>query len=112
MLNDLHIVSGRYIESDKRDEVLISGAFSSANNLKPGDTLTAIINGRWQRLRIVGVALSPEFVYEIGGGEMFPDSRRFGVMWMSRDALGPAFNMEGAFNDVALALAPGAVESE
>ena len=43
---------------------------------------------------------------------MFPDSRRFGVMWMSRDALGPAFNMEGAFNDVAFQLSPGANESE
>ena len=112
MLNDLHIVNGRYIEPGKRDEVMISGAFSTANNLNPGDTLTAIINGRWQRLRIVGVALSPEYVYEIAGGEMFPDSRRFGVLWMSRDALGPAFDMEGAFNDVAVSLAPGAVESD
>ena len=112
MLNDLHITSGRYIEAGKRDEVIVSGAFSSANDLHPGDTLTAIINGRWQKLRIAGVAISPEYVYEIGGGEMFPDSRRFGVMWMSREALGPAFNMEGAFNDVALILSPGANESE
>jgi putative ABC transport system permease protein len=112
MLNDLHITSGRYIEAGKRDEVIVSGAFSSANDLRPGDTLTAVINGRWQKLRIAGVAISPEYVYEIGGGEMFPDSRRFGVMWMSRDALGPAFNMEGAFNDVALSLSPGANESE
>jgi putative ABC transport system permease protein len=112
MLNDLHITSGRYIEAGKRDEVIVSGAFSNANNLHPGDALTAVINGRWQKLRIAGVAISPEYVYEIGGGEMFPDSRRFGVMWMSRDALGPAFNMEGAFNDVALQLSPGANESE
>ncbi|HKX28869.1 MAG TPA: ABC transporter permease [Blastocatellia bacterium] len=112
MLNDLHLVSGRYLEAGKRDEVLISGAFSSANKLQSGDVLTGIINGRRQRLRIVGVALSPEFVYEIGGGEMFPDSRRFGVIWMSREALGPALDMEGAFNDVALSLAPGAAESE
>jgi putative ABC transport system permease protein len=92
-LNDLHIINGRYIEAGKRDEVIVSGPFSGANNLRPGDTLTAVINGRWQKLRISGVAISPEYVYEIGGGEMFPDSRRFGVMWMSRDALGPAFNM-------------------
>jgi putative ABC transport system permease protein len=112
MLNDLHIISGRYIEAGKRDEVIVSGAFSAANNLNPGDALTAVINGRWEKLRIVGVAISPEYVYEIGGGEMFPDSRRFGVMWMSREALGPAFDMEGAFNDVALSLSPGANESE
>jgi putative ABC transport system permease protein len=111
-LNDLHVISGRYIEAGKREEVIVSGAFSDANNLRPGDMLTAVINGRWQKLRIAGVAISPEYVYEIGGGEMFPDSRRFGVMWMSREALGPAFNMEGAFNDVALSLSPGANESE
>jgi putative ABC transport system permease protein len=108
MLNDLHLTSGRYVEPGKRDEVIVSGSFAKANNLRPGDALTAIINGRWTRLSIVGVALSPEYVYEIGGGEMFPDSRRFGVMWMSRAALGPAFNLDGAFNDVALSLAPGA----
>jgi putative ABC transport system permease protein len=112
MLNDLHIISGRYIEAGKRDEVIVSGAFSTANNLSPGDMLTAVINGHWEKLRIAGVAISPEYVYEIGGGEMFPDSRRFGVMWMSRDALSPAFNMDGAFNDVALSLSPGANESE
>ncbi|HEX5081459.1 MAG TPA: FtsX-like permease family protein [Blastocatellia bacterium] len=111
MLNDLHVSGGRYIEAGKRDEVMISEAFSAANNLRPGDTLTAVINGRWEKLRIAGVAISPEYIYEIGGGEMFPDSRRFGVMWMSREALGPAFNMDGAFNDVALSLAPGANES-
>jgi hypothetical protein len=32
---------------------------------------------------------------------MLPDSKRFSVMWMSRAALGPLFNMDGAFNDVA-----------
>jgi putative ABC transport system permease protein len=41
MLNDLHIIGGRYIEAGKRDEVIVSGAFSSANDLRPGDALTA-----------------------------------------------------------------------
>lgn len=112
MLNDLHFLEGRYVDSGKHDELIISGAFSNANNLHPGDTLSAIINGRWQKLKIVGVALTPEYVYEIRGGEMFPDSRRFGVMWMSRGALGPLFNMDGAFNDVSLALTPEANEAE
>ena len=112
MLNDLHLVSGRYIEAGRRDEVLISAAFAAKNNFHPGDTLSAIINGRWTKLRIVGTALSPEYVYEIRAGDMFPDSRRFGVIWISREALGAAFNLEGAFNDVALSLAPGASEAE
>ena len=112
ILNDLYLREGRYIEGGHGNEVLISGAFATANNLKPGSTLSAVINGKWQRLQIVGVALSPEFVYEIRSGEMFPDNRRSGVLWMSREALGPAFNMRDAFNDVALTLAPGAIEAD
>ncbi|HSB27439.1 MAG TPA: ABC transporter permease, partial [Pyrinomonadaceae bacterium] len=111
MLNDLYLSEGRYVERERPDEVIASQTFANANNLKPGDSIAAIINGRWLRLRIVGLALSPEYVYEIRSGEIFPDSRRSGVLWMSREALGPAFNMDGAFNDVSLTLAPGAIEA-
>ena len=83
-----------------------------ANGLHVGDMVGAVINGRWESLHIVGVALSPEYVYEIRGMEAFPDNKRFGVFWMSRDTLGPSFNMEGAFNDVVLSLAPEANETE
>jgi putative ABC transport system permease protein len=111
ILNDIYLTEGRYVEAGHRNEVLVSAAFATANQLKPGSTLSAVINGKWQELQIVGVALSPEYVYEIRSGEMFPDNRRSGVLWMSREALGPAFNMKGAFNDVSLALASGAVEA-
>lgn len=112
MLNDLHLMGGRYIEPEARDEVIISAAFAEKNGFAPGDSLNAILNGRWTQLRIVGVALSPEFVYEIRPGDMFPDSRRFGVIWMGRKALAAAFDMEGGFNDVAISLARGAREEE
>lgn len=112
ILNDLHLLRGRYLEAGRRAEVIISASFAEKNQLNPGDTLSAIIHGRWTRLQIVGVALSPEFVYEIRPGEMFPDSRRFGVIWMSRKALGAAFDLDGAFNNVVLALASGAHERE
>ena len=112
ILNDLFLREGRYIEPGQRGEVLISEAFASANRLAPGDAIDAVMNGKWERLRIVGIALSPEYVYEIRPSEVFPDNRRFGVLWMSRDVLGPAFNMKDAFNDVAISLARGADERE
>src|SRR5690348_1540028 len=112
VLNDLFVRHGRYIEPVRQNEVLISEAFASANNLEVGTSIGAVINGRWEPLRIVGIALSPEYVYEIRGAEVFPDNKRFGVLWMSRAALGALFNMEGGFNDVSLTLAPGANEAE
>jgi putative ABC transport system permease protein len=112
VLNDLYIRSGRYLEPGRRDEILVSEAFASANRLQVGDALGAVLNGRWEHLRIVGVALCPEYVYEIRGTDMFPDNKRFGVVWMSREAMGPAFDMEGAFNDVVVSLAPGTIEAD
>jgi len=111
-LNDLCLRRGRSIEPGRRDEVLVSEAFANANHLDAGATIGAVINGRWEPLRIVGIALSPEYVYEIRGAEVFPDNRRFGVFWMSREALAPAFNMEGGFNDLSVSLSPGGSEAE
>ncbi len=111
-LNDLYLRRGRWLEAGARAEALISEAFATANGLGPGDSLGAVINGRWDRLRVVGVVLSPEYVYEIGAGGLFPDNRRFGVIWMSEATLAPAFNMSGAFNDVSLTLLPGAREAD
>lgn len=110
LLNALYLRRGRWIEPGRRSEVIVSEAFANANGLHPGDAIGAVLNGRWERLRIVGLALSPEYVYEIRPGDLMPDPRRFGVVWMSRAALGPALDLDGAFNDVALTLAPGASE--
>ncbi|MUG93625.1 FtsX-like permease family protein [Scytonema sp. UIC 10036] len=113
MLNDLFIRQGRYIQPDRDDEVLIGENFAKAHRLNVGDTVGAVINGRWQKLRIVGIALSPEYIYAIQGtGDIFPDNQRFGVFWMGRNALGTAFNMDGAFNDVTLTLMRGATEAD
>lgn len=112
-LNTLFIRRGRYLKREARDEVLVSEAFANANRLDLGDRIGAVINGRWERLRIVGVALSPEYIYEIqGSGSLFPDNKRFGVLWMGRQALATAFDMDGAFNDVAMSLVAGVSEDE
>jgi putative ABC transport system permease protein len=112
MLNDLQIVRGRYLDADATNQVMVSEAFAKANGLDVGHRLGALLHGRWTELSIVGIALSPEFVYQVGSGMLFPDNRRYGVLWMSEDALAPAFDMQGAFNDVALSLSAGASEQE
>lgn len=111
-LNDVHLRRGRYLEADRPDEVLVSEAFAEAHDLDPGDEVTAVINGRRRRLKVVGLALSPEYIYSLPAGDLFPDARRFGVFWMARKPLATAFDMEGGFNDVALALTPGASVEE
>ncbi len=113
VLNALHIRQGRYVSAGVDDEVLINEHFAVANNLRVGDSLGAVINGRWRQLHIVGVALSPEFVHDaIPGGGWFSDRKHLGIIWMGRDAIAPLYDMEGAFNDVSVLLAPGGREEE
>ena len=114
-LNGVHLRRGRWIEATHPDEVIVSESFADANALEPGSSIGAVIHGRWQRLRIVGVGISPEYVYEIGEGQLFPDSRRFGVLWMGRDALAPAYDMVGnahARYGIVISIAPSVVASD
>lgn len=107
-LNDVFLRSGRYLEPGDHDAVLASEGFALAHKFKPGDTVAAVINGRRRELTIVGVALSPEFIYSIRDGDFLPDDKRFGIFWMSEDEVANAFDMQGAFNDVSLKLEPDA----
>lgn len=111
-LNELYLRSGRYIEPGRTGEVLVSEGFADAHRLQPGDSVVAVINGRRQELRIVGVALSPEYIYQIRTGDLLPDDRRFGIFWMGYTDLAAAFDMRDAFNDVCLILTPDASEPE
>jgi putative ABC transport system permease protein len=107
-LNLLFLRTGRLPTRGARDEVVASEAFADAHGFEPGDTIDATIRGNRQRLRVVGIGLSPEFVIEARAGDIVPDSRRYGVFWMSEGAVADALDMDGAFNSVAASLAPGA----
>lgn len=107
-LNALHLREGRLPAPGRTDEVVVSSPFAQAHALQPGDQFYAILNGRRQALTLVGTALSPEFIQQMRPGSVFPDYKRYGVMWMGRRALGQAYDLQGAFNDLTLSLRPGA----
>ena len=103
-LNALHLRAGRLPAAGRADEVVASAPFAQAHGLQPGARFHAILNGRRQELTMVGTALSPEFIQQMRPGSAFPDYKRYGVMWMGRRALGQAYDMHGAFNDLTLSL--------
>jgi putative ABC transport system permease protein len=111
-LCDVFLRAGRRIDPGHPDEVLVTESFARAHALRPGDRVGAIINGRRRELQIVGLALSPEYIYPIRPGELMPDEARFGVFWMERRALASAFQMEGGFNNVVVQLMHGASEQD
>lgn len=112
LLNDLMIRRGRDLSPGGADEILVNDVFARAHGFVPGDTIHGNINERRRVLKIVGIALSPEYVYAIGPGEIVPDDRRFGVFWMRHDVLEAAYGLTGAFNDVTVKLARNASEAD
>lgn len=111
-INRLQLRRGRWIDPANGHEVMVSEGFARANRLEPGDRLQALVNGRRETLQVVGVALSPEFIFALPAGEAMVDDRRFGVIWMARRTLEGALDMEGAFNDLVLTLSHDAIEAK
>lgn len=97
LLNKLYMKAGRMPEPAKADEVVVSESFANSHRFELGSRFSAILNGRKRALTVVGIALSPEFIYAVGPGDVMPDDRRFGVIWMSERALAAIYDLEGAF---------------
>lgn len=105
----LVIRRGRFPEANSVTEVVVSEGFAAMRKLEPGHTIHALINGKRERLSVVGVGLAPDYIYATAGGA-FPDDRSFAVLWLPRQRLAAAYRMEGAFNHASLRLAADASE--
>jgi len=108
LLNRLFLRDGALPDPASDDQVVVNEAFAEAHGLKPGARIAMVVNGRLQPLTVVGTGLSPEHVYQIRPGDIFPDYARYAVLWMNRTALAAAFGMDGAFDSVVATLSPGA----
>ena len=96
-LNALVLRQGRFPDPARPAEILVHEAFAEAHKLAIGSALGANINGHRLQLRVVGIVLSPEFIYVIGPGELVPDNLHFGVFWMSEAPLAAVLDSEAAF---------------
>ena len=103
--------SGYPPDPGSTDQVAISEGFATAHRFSEGSTFRVLINGADRLVHVTGVALSPEFIYTIGPGDLMPDERRFGIVWMGEKALAASENLDGAFSNVLLKLVPGTPET-
>ncbi|MCW1383899.1 ABC transporter permease [Novosphingobium sp. KCTC 2891] len=111
-LNRLTLRAGRLPQRGHPGEVVADEAFVKANALAIGSTVDALIHGRKQRLRIVGVGLAPNFIYALAPGDIIPDDSRFGVFWIGRKALEAATDRTEAINALSITLTRGASEAD
>ena len=110
-LNRLYVRRGRMIESDSALEALVDEGFATARQLRPGDRVTVLLNGKRTQLHIVGIGLSPEYINPSVGG-VFPDPKGVGVFWLDEQPLAAAFDLRDAFNHLTVIRAPGVSDPE
>jgi putative ABC transport system permease protein len=110
-VNQVYLLRGRLPRPNRRDEAVVLQNFAEAHDLAIGDAVSATVYGGLEEITVVGVALSPEHVYAIAPGQLVPDDRLFGVLWMGRDALAESVNQQGAFNEAVVRLERGASEA-
>lgn len=111
-LNQLTLRSGRLPQAGRPGEVVIDEAFAKVNRLTLGSQIDALIYGRKQRLRIVGIGIAPNFIYSIAPGDIIPDESRFGVFWIGQKALEAATDRTEAINSLSLTLERGTVQAD
>jgi putative ABC transport system permease protein len=109
-LNQLYLRSGRLPEMGRAGEAVVNDGFAKAHGISSGGTVTVLLNGIRRTLRVTGVVLSPEFIYALGPGDLMPDERRFGIVWMRESEVAAAYGLTGAFSSLAIKLLPGANE--
>jgi putative ABC transport system permease protein len=108
-MNRVVLKRGRWVEPDDASGVLVSQSFAKARGIEPGQQLSVLMNGRYQKVQVRGIALSPAYIFAASQGG-FADDTRFGVLWMPEERLAAAYDLRGAFNLLSLRLGAGGDE--
>ncbi len=111
-INLVTLKTGRMPAPNQPGEVVADEAFALANNVGPGDEIDAIIYGRKERLKVVGIGLAPNYVNALAPGDLVPDDTRFGVFWMGEEALEAATDRTEAINALSVKLQRGASQAD
>lgn len=110
-LNRLFLLSGRW-PFPNQNEVLINEAFFQGAGFQLEDDLNIIAEGQNQIYKIVGVVLSPEFIYTLKPGAFLPDNKHFGVLWGPYEKLSKDFGYDRAFNSLVVRSAEGIAQEQ
>lgn len=101
-LNRLFLREGRLPAEGAEVEVVLHEGFAKANGLRPGSSLSVLVQGQREFVKVVGIALSPEYVYALSPSAPLPDDRHFGILWMAKKPMERLARMAEAFNSVSI----------
>ncbi len=108
-VNDVLLLEGRYFRPGDTNVTIVESHFAEFYKLHPGDEVTPVVNGRTLHLRIIGVAVSPEYlVVTPSRQELLLTARTFAVLFVPQKDVEHVAQARNTVNDVAILLRPGA----
>lgn len=108
LVDDLEMRSGSFLAPGRPDDAVIDRTFAEAHGLAIGDEL--VVNPRRfeTKLRIVGIALSPEYLVPTANPDLLiPHKGSLGIVYASREALDRTFT-DRLYNNLVFTFAEGA----
>lgn len=81
-ISKMKVVAGKNYSADI-DGLWLDYSFANENDYKLNDTLTVDVNGHEIKKVIVGFCYSPEYIYNTKNGEMLPDHKNNGFVFVN-----------------------------
>ncbi len=107
VLNDVMITSGRYFTNAESNQCLVEEGFYNAHGLQPGDFIYPVVGGKEVKLKVIGAAKSPEYVYPLREGELVPDNKKFGIVYVKKSFGQAISGFNGSINDLSILVEEG-----
>lgn len=106
-VDDLLLNKGKYLKSGDKNKALVDQNFISSHNLKVGDTITAVIEGKKHKIKIKADVSSAEYLFPFRSKEDFAFSGEFGAIFMRQSQVEKLFKSPPMYNDFAFLIDKG-----
>lgn len=106
-INSPMLMKGNSLKNNSNN-ILVDTNFFKANNLKIGDEISLIIEGKKLEFIISGTEMSPDFVYAMKSGQdLFPNPEAFGIAYIPYDVMQSYLKEKNMVNDISFTLEEG-----
>ena len=108
-INRVIVREGEFLAAADGRHALVDNLFTTYYDLKPGDNVSLVYQGRDRDFRISGAITSPEYLWKSkGGAELITSPGDFAVVIVRRNAVDDMLGVEGQINEITLRFRPGA----
>ena len=106
-INRVIVREGEYLEASDGRQALVDNLFTTYYDLKPGDTVSLVYQGKDRDFQISGAITSPEYLWKSkGGAELITSPGDFAIVMVRRNVVDDMLGVEGLINEITVRFKP------